>query len=405
MRPHVRTLALETPDDLMREFGRIGVDGGGMERMRPKGFVHFLKVARLPNFCANILKQEMLSLGADAAVSRSAIAGGSRTTDCLLFGNLSQLLALTQKLRKQPFGLAQLGTSIRETLVRTGRHLMTLQLGARTVTLGRRTRLMGIVNATPDSFSGDGVARRPVQEVVRIVEQMVRDGADIIDIGGESSRPGARAVPAKEERARVIPLLRALRRRIRVPICVDTTKSEVARAALDAGVDIINDISALRHDRKMAGVVARSKAAVVLMHMKGTPRTMQKAPRYDDVMEEVTAFLAGAMERALGAGIAARRVIVDPGIGFGKTFEHNIEILRRLAELRVLGRPVLVGLSRKSFIGKVLGRPAPERIWGTAAATALTGRSAHIMRVHDVREMKQVVKMTDAFSLRLKPRP
>jgi len=400
MTPHVRTLSLETPDDLMREFGRIGVDWGGMVRMRPKGFVHFLKVARLPRFCANILKQEMLALGADAAVSRSAIAGGPQATDCLLFGNLSQLLSLSQKLTRQPFGLAELGVSIRETLARAGRRLTPLALGGRTVTLGRRTWLMGIVNATFDSFSGDGVAGRPVSEVVRDVEQMVRDGADMIDIGGASSRPGARPVPAKEERRRVVPLLKALRRRLRVPVSVDTTKSEVAAAALDAGADIINDISALRHDRKMARLVARSQAAVVLMHMKGTPATMQKAPRYDDVMQEVTAFLAAAMERAGGAGIAARRIIVDPGIGFGKTFEHNREILRRLAELRVLGRPILVGLSRKSFIGKVLERPAPERIWGTAAATALAGRNAHIMRVHDVREIKQVVKMADALTLR-----
>jgi len=395
----VRLLALETPDDLMREFGRIGVDWGGMVRMRVKGFVHFLKVARLPSVCANILKQEMLSLGADAAVSREALTGGSRVTDCLLFGNFSQYLALAQKLKKQPFGLAELGTSIRDTLWRTGRRLTTLELGAKTVTLGRRTWLMGIVNATPDSFSGDGVTRRSVQEVVRIVEEMVRDGADIIDIGGASSRPGARPVPVKEERARVIPLLKAVCRRIRVPVCVDTTKSEVARAALDNGARIINDISALRHDKKMAGLLARSRAAVVLMHMKGTPRTMQKAPRYDDVMEEVTVFLGRAMDRALQAGVAVSRIIVDPGIGFGKTFGHNIEILKRLAELRVLGRPILVGLSRKSFIGKVLCRPPQERIWGTAAATAFAvGQSAHIMRVHDVREMKQVVKLSDALT-------
>jgi len=398
MQPNVRALALESPQDLVREFGRIGVDWGGVVRMRAKGHVHFLKVAHLPSFCANILKQEMLALGADAAVSRSAIAGGSRATDCLLLGNLSQLRALAQKLRRQPFGLAELGASIGETLARAGRHLTTLELAGRTVTLGRRTWVMAIVNATPDSFSGDGVAGRCAEEVVRSVEQMVRDGADIIDIGGESSRPGARPVCAKEERRRVIPLLKALRKRVRVPLCVDTTKSEVAAAALDAGCDVINDISALRHDGKMARLVARSKAAVVLMHMKGTPRTMQRAPRYDDVMQEVTAFLAAATERAREAGIAAGRVIVDPGIGFGKTFEHNIEILKRLAELRVLGRPVLVGLSRKSFIGRVLARPAAERIWGTAAATALAGRHAHIMRVHDVREMKQVLKMADALT-------
>ncbi len=399
MTQRVRLLALETPDDLMREFGRIGVDWGGMARMRAKGFVHFLKVARLPSFCANILKQEMLSLGADAAVSRGALTGGSRATDCLLFGNLSQFLALVHKLKKQPFGLAELGTSIRDTVLGTGRHLTTLELGGQTVKLGRRTWLMGIVNATPDSFSGDGVAGRSVPEVVGIVEEMVRDGADIIDVGGASSRPGARPVSLKEERARVVPLLKALCRRIRVPVSVDTTRSEVAQAALDNGARIINDISALRHDKKMVRVLARSRAAVVLMHMKGTPRTMQKAPRYDDVMAEVTGFLAGAMDRALEAGIAARRIIVDPGIGFGKTLEHNIEILKRLAELGVLGRPVLVGLSRKSFIGKVLCRPAQERIWGTAAATALAvGRSAHIMRVHDVREMKQVVKMTEALT-------
>ena len=400
MKRQVRLLSLDTPDDLMREFSRIGVDAGGWVRMGPKGFMRFVKVSRLPSFCANILKQEMLSLGADAAVSRAALSGGSRLTDCLLFGNLSQLSLLTQKLKRQPFGLSQLSGVLRDILARASRQRVCLDIDGKITHLGRRTWLMGIVNVTPDSFSGDGLGRRPVGEVVRLVEDMAAGGADIIDIGGASSRPGARPVNAKEERDRVIPLLKALRGRVRVPVSVDTTKSEVAQAALDHGARIINDISALRGDRRMAKVLARSRAAVVLMHMKGAPRTMQRSPRYDDVMGEVTAFLAEAIDRALEAGIASRRVIVDPGIGFGKTFEHNVEILKRLPELRILGRPVLVGLSRKSFIGRVLGRPASERIWGTAAATALAAQSAEILRVHDVREMKQVVMMTDALTKR-----
>jgi len=399
MKTQVRLLSLETPEELASAFRRIGVDGCGSAIMRRKGFVRFFRVERIPSFCANILKQEMLSLGADAAVSRGALTGGSGLTDCLLFGNLSHFEGLIRKLKKQPFGLAELGDRLRTVLAGLDRPQCALRIGSRRVTLGRRTWLMGVVNVTPDSFSGDGVAGLPVDKIVRSIESIVEAGADIIDIGGESSRPGARAVRAKEELRRVIPVIKALCRRVRVPICVDTTKSEVARAALEHGAAVINDISALRRDAKMAKVAARYKAAVVLMHMQGTPRTMQRVPRYGDVMADVVDFLGTSIDRARQAGVADERIIVDPGIGFGKTFGHNIEILRRLAELRIYGRPVLVGLSRKAFIGKVLRREPKERVWGTAsAATFAVERGADIMRVHDVREMKQVVRMTDALT-------
>ncbi|MGE5280150.1 MAG: dihydropteroate synthase [Deltaproteobacteria bacterium] len=395
----VRLLSLASPRDLMQEFGRIGVDRGGRRIMLPKGAWRCFKVSRLPSFCANILKQEMLALGAEAAVSRGALTGGAQLTDCILLGNLAQFDGLLRKLKRQPLGLAGLGAELRRALAACARMDRALALAGRTFALGRRTWLMGVVNATPDSFSGDGLAGRPVAEIAARIESMVRDGADIIDIGGESSRPGARPVSARVERARVIPLLKAIRRRVRVPVSVDTVKSEVARAALDSGACVINDISALRHDKKMAGVVARGKAAVVLMHMQGTPRTMQKAAHYRDVLQEVTDFLRGAIRRALDAGIAEDRIIVDPGIGFGKTFEHNIEILRRLPEFGVFGRPVCVGLSRKSFIGRLTGKRPEERGWGTASAVAhAAARGADILRVHDIGAIRQVLKVSDALT-------
>jgi len=252
------------------------------------------------------------------------------------------------------------------------------------------------VNVTADSFYDGGRyldRHRAVAHALQLVEQ----GADILDIGGESTRPGALSVAEDEERARVVPLVTELVRLVRVPISVDTTKSGVARAALDAGASIINDISALAWDREMASVVARSGAGVVLMHMQGTPQTMQIAPRYQDVIAEVAGFLESRMHAALQAGIPQTNIVLDPGIGFGKLLEHNLELLDRLPEFMRLNRPLLVGLSRKSFIGRLVGRPPEQREWGTAAAVAIAvDRGAGILRVHDVGAMADVVTVASA---------
>jgi len=256
-----------------------------------------------------------------------------------------------------------------------------------------RVLIMGILNVTPDSFSDGGRFLSPDAAVKRALI-MEKEGADIIDVGGESSRPGAEPVPVEEELRRVIPVLERLRGKLRIPISIDTTKAEVAEAALRAGASIVNDISALRFDPAMASVVAEFGAGLVLMHMLGTPKTMQQDPHYEDVVREVREFLAERALYAQSQGIPREAIAVDPGIGFGKTVEHNLELLRRLPELVELGFPVLVGPSRKSFIGAILGLGVEERLEGTLAACAVAVvRGADILRVHDVREVRRAADL------------
>ena len=267
-----------------------------------------------------------------------------------------------------------------------------------------RPLVMGVLNVTPDSFSDGGRFLEPDAAVKHALE-MVEEGADVIDIGAESSRPGAEPVPEEEELRRLIPVVREVFRRVEVPVSVDTTKAAVARRALDAGAAIINDISALQDDPAMAAVVAEAGAGLVLMHRQGTPKTMQQAPRYGDVVADVREFLRERMQAAGRAGIAADHILLDPGIGFGKNLSHNLALLARLEELRPLGRPILVGVSRKSFIGEALDRKAGDRLMGTAAAVAAAVlRGARMVRVHDVRAMKDVVRMVDAIATREAPR-
>jgi len=256
--------------------------------------------------------------------------------------------------------------------------------------------IMGILNVTPDSFSDGGCHVDP-QTAIGHARAMAAAGATIIDIGGESTRPGAQPASADEELYRVMPVIEELTGD-NLLLSIDTSKAPVARAALEAGVRIVNDVTALRGDPEMAGVVAESSAGVVLMHMLGTPRTMQNNPTYGDVIADIARFFQGRRQRALQAGIADAQIVFDPGIGFGKTVKHNLEILRRLGELRELGRPILVGPSRKSFIGEVLGLGVNDRLEGTAAAVAAAGLAgASIVRVHDVQAMLRVARLSEAI--------
>ena len=255
---------------------------------------------------------------------------------------------------------------------------------------------MGILNVTPDSFSDGGAYRGPEEAAAKGAE-MVADGADIIDVGGESTRPGSLPIPEDVELDRVVPAVRALRERTDALISVDTTKAAVAREALAAGADIVNDVSSLRFDPRMAGFVAASGAPVVLMHMRGTPETMQSFPAYGNLFGEIAAFLAERIEAARAAGIAAERIIVDPGIGFGKTDEDNLALIDGLGFLDALDRPILVGASRKRFIGRTLGLAPDDRLEGSLAAGVLcVARGAHILRVHDVRSTRRAADLADA---------
>lgn len=261
----------------------------------------------------------------------------------------------------------------------------------------RRTLIMGIINVTPDSFF-DGGRRYDPDTAIGDGVAMAANGADIVDVGGESTRPGAQPISEDEELARVLPVVRGLRRQLRVPISIDTYKSRIARAALDAGADIVNDISALRFDPAMASLVVAEKVPVVLMHMQGTPRTMQREPQYNDVVREVRDFLAAQLYEAMDAGVAQDMIVIDPGFGFGKTLEHNLQLLRGLPVLAALGRPVLVGVSRKTFIGKILNLEPAERLEGSlAAAVAAVLAGARIVRVHDVVETCKAVRIADAI--------
>jgi dihydropteroate synthase len=256
---------------------------------------------------------------------------------------------------------------------------------------------MGILNVTPDSFSDGGIYSETEPAVERALE-MVEEGADIVDVGGESTRPGAGEVQADVELERVVPVIEAIAAASSAAISIDTTKATVAKAALDAGAVIVNDISALRFDAAMHGLVQSSGAGLVLMHMQGRPRTMQANPSYDDVVEDVTRELGLWARQATEAGISPRQVVVDPGIGFGKTREHNLLLLKHFGRLRSLGYPVLIGASRKSFIGTTLGVPVDQRVEGTAAVTAwVVGQGAAIVRVHDVKHMARVVRMVEAI--------
>ena len=255
---------------------------------------------------------------------------------------------------------------------------------------------MGVVNVTPDSFSDGGLYLDP-EAAIGHGRELAKAGAEILDVGGESTRPGAEPVEEAEELRRVVPVIRGLGD-LDCRISVDTSKAAVAEAALDAGVEIVNDVTALRGDPAMAARCADRECTVVLMHMRGEPRTMQEDPRYDDVVADVKAFLAERLEAATAAGIAEERVWLDPGIGFGKTAAHNLELLRRLGELRDLGRPLVIGTSRKSFIGKLDGSPAGERLGGTIASSVLAAaEGAEVLRVHDVAEMRQALSVTGAI--------
>lgn len=264
--------------------------------------------------------------------------------------------------------------------------------------IGKQTLVMGILNITPDSFS-DGGQFLDLQTAVGRAVKMVDDGADMIDIGGESTRPGSEPVPADEEIRRVVPVIHEITSKVNVPISIDTYKAEVAAAALDAGASIINDISAATFDHEMPRVIAERGCPAILMHIKGEPKSMQANPHYDDVVVEVRDFLESRINALTAAGVSVEQLMVDPGIGFGKTVEHNLELLRHLAELKTLGRPIVIGTSRKATIGKVLGGLPPEdRLEGTAATVAISiANGADVVRVHDVKEMARVAKMTDAI--------
>ena len=274
---------------------------------------------------------------------------------------------------------------------------LTLEWMGYSLALGQKTHVMGILNVTPDSFS-DGGRYLEKKKAIEHGIAMARDGADIIDVGGESTRPYSKKISLNEEMERVIPVIEVLKKELNIPICIDTYKSEIAKMAIQAGASMINDISAFRFDPDLISVVRESGVPVILMHMKGTPDNMQDNPTYDDLISEILGFLKSAVDRALNGGIRKDMIIIDPGIGFGKTFDHNLEIINALRRFQSLGRPILLGTSRKAFIGHILDKEPHERDTGTMATiTAGVMNGAHIVRVHDVKKGVETVKVIDAI--------
>ncbi len=327
----------------------------------------------------------------------SADCRPSATEQAFLSGTIHELMRGAKIIASFGGHFSDLGKRIVTLLDNYLRSDYTINCRGTVLDLGSRTHIMGILNVTPDSFS-DGGLYADIDSALTHARELAAAGADIIDIGGESTRPGADSVSEEVELARVVPVIKQLSAELPVPLSIDTYKSAVARKALEAGASIVNDISGLRFSPDMAQVAADYGVPVIIQHIKGTPRAMQQAPVYGDVVADVMAYLEEGIEMAERAGVGSGQMLIDPGIGFGKTLEHNLTLLNRLDEFRGLGKPVVLGTSRKKFIGSVLDIPVPEqRVDGTAATVALgIERGAHIVRVHDVARMVQVARMTDA---------
>ncbi len=378
-----------------KEMESINVEEGGMKIMVPKSFHHCIKFYELEPQDAIILKQEMIACGGDAAISRYAVPPYGKKTDALVMGTKSQLYALSRRLTGQYRRVSFIGDKIMEIMGNLDSSRV-LNLGRNS---GKKTLIMGILNVTPDSFHDGGKYVIP-ENAVKRAKEMAEEGADIIDIGGESSRPGANPVGKSEELKRVIPVIEAISGEIKVPISVDTYRAEVAERAIEAGAGMVNDTTALRGDDNMAKAIKDHDVPVCLMHMKGTPQKMQKNPQYNDVMAEITQFLHERAYYALSRGIDRGNIILDPGIGFGKRtgkgIEDNCEILSRLAELKSLGFPILVGASHKTFIGNICGVETNERLEGSLGAEAMAiANGADILRVHNVKETKRMAMVVD----------
>ena len=397
---HVRLLDIQKADDAAALMRQIGTDVHGVSLMKNKMVHYNFRVGPLPPAAANIIKQEMLSVGGEAAVTRGVINCSANDSDAILSATRKQFRKFCQKLRAQPFSLASMADKIQTSLQLQGKSTgLPFKCRGLDIDLKQRSLIMGILNVTPDSFS-DGNRFLSLGNALNQARKLVEEGADILDIGGESTRPGAAQVNEEEELNRVLPVIEALRRDFpQLPISIDTYKSRVAAAALNAGADIINDISAFNFDPKMTEVAASTGAYTCLMHIQGTPNAMQADPVYSDLFAEICHYFEKSIMLATNAGVKREKLILDPGIGFGKTLEHNLLLLKHLNDFTGFNLPLLIGTSRKSFISKLTGDPVDQRLSASLAtvAQALT-KGANIARVHDVAATKQAVTVIDAIN-------
>ncbi|WP_164018727.1 dihydropteroate synthase [Pyxidicoccus trucidator] len=399
--PRARPIVADRPEDLLLAFRRLGLPPSAREYLLEKLPHAQLLLTGLAKEEGHFLQSLHATATAPGLEEYPAWIPGdakARPGTGLLTGRKEQFDRLLATARLESPPLTALAATV-ERALEAGKASGALELGGRTFAWGTRTYVMGVVNVTPDSFS-DGGRFFDAEAAIAHGVALAEAGADLLDVGGESTRPGSQPVDAEEEVARVLPVIQGLRARTSVPLSVDTTKAAVAREVLKAGAHLINDITGFRSDPDLPRVVAEAGAACCLMHIQGTPATMQQSPRYDDVVDEVLAFLEDALARAEAAGVPRGRILLDPGIGFGKTVDHNLFLLRRLGELRVLGLPLLVGTSRKGFLGKLTGgKPATERLaatLGSVAAMAALG-GADVVRVHDVVEARDALVVADAI--------
>ncbi|MCX5854744.1 MAG: dihydropteroate synthase [Deltaproteobacteria bacterium] len=394
----LKCLQLRSTAEAAEVLKKIEVDPYGIEAMLFKMVNVNILLEGVECKVANIIKQEMLSIGGDAAVSRYSVSCSVRETDVVIIGTVKQINRFAEKISSQPFGLVNIYNAIKQLLTNIEKDQFILKTYHREMIIGERTLIMGILNVTPDSFSDGGRFMAP-EEAIEHGMKMVENGADIIDIGGESSRPGAEPVSCEEEMARVIPVIKGLAMRINVPVSIDTTRADVAREAIEYGAEIVNDISAVTSDDQMKSVIAGSGAAVILMHMRGKPKDMQKGDlSYRSIRGDIIEFLKEQIAESHSVGIPVEGLMIDPGFGFGKTGDDNVRLLKYLAEFRMLGRPIVAGVSRKAFIGRITGGEPSNREEGTAAAvTAAIMNGANVVRVHDVGAMKKVAAMADAI--------
>jgi dihydropteroate synthase len=381
----IRVLHFTDPEQARRRIAFLGASGEEAERL----------VSHLRAILVSVPWNEEKGASLPALLGRRGIPH-ARGRNVLLISAASK--GELGGVEEGASGPGEILARIRQAIDRVQRREFRLRCRDRLMELSGFPRIMGVLNVTPDSFS-DGGAYLSVDRAVERGREMAGEGAEIIDVGGESTRPGSAAVPYEVERDRVIPILRALAKKTEAILSVDTTKARIAREAIEAGVRIVNDTSALADDPEMADVVRDSGCAVVLMHRRGTPQTMQQAPAYDSLFDEVLEELSGRVKAAEDAGIPGDRILVDPGIGFGKRLEDNLALHRHLADLRNLGKPVVVGPSRKSFIGKVTGKDPGGRTFGTAATVAIAALcGANVIRVHDVKEMRDAIRVAAAVA-------
>ncbi|MEN2984528.1 MAG: dihydropteroate synthase [Dictyoglomaceae bacterium] len=387
-----------TPEFLKKEMEKIGAHPASFPIFERKTPIILLKVFDISTPTANIFKQEMLSLGGDAIVHKNSVDCKVDKTDIIFIGTKKQYDILLQKMENNPYFDIPKVVNELKTYFQKKKPESIFTPWNRELKFNR-TLIMGIINVTPDSFYA-GSRKTNIEDILNTAQNMIENGVDIIDIGGQSTRPGSDFIEEEEELKRVIPAIEEIRRNFpKVLISVDTFRARVAEEAIKKGADIINDISAFRFDEALLKVVKEYNSPYILMHMKGTPKDMQINPYYEDVIKEISEFFIERILFMTDNGIEENKIIIDPGIGFGKRYEDNLEILSRLRELKTLKKPILIGASRKSFIGKALGDlPPEERLEGTLGVTALCFlNDVDIIRVHDVKENKRVLKILEAI--------